>query len=294
MNEPIALCNALIIGVTCLVSWLGFRSRAFEEKYIFEPEAILAWKEYYRLLTSGFLHVGWWHLLVNMVSLYLLGRYVELLFGAGHFLLIYFGSIIGGNLLSVYVHRHHEYRAYGASGGVCGIIFAYILLVPGASISQFPMPFAIPGWLYAIGFIAVSFIGMKANNRGNIGHDAHLGGAIVGLLIAAALHPEMARANWRIFLLVLTAAVLLLVYLWINPMFLPSGSFFGHRSNKMSRSAKVPSYKREILEIDAVLEKISKKGMESLSEEERNLLANASAKSQRRAESKKPESGLAI
>ena len=294
MNEPIALCNALIIGLTCLVSWLGFKSRAVEEKYIFEPEAILAWKEYYRLLTSGFLHAGWWHLLVNMVSLYLLGSLVELYFGAGQFLLIYFGAIVGGNVLSLYVHRHHEYRAYGASGGVCGIIFAYILLFPGASISQFPIPIAIPGWLYAIGFIAVSFVGMKANNRGNIGHDAHLGGAIVGLLIAAALHPEMARANWRIFLLVLSAAVLLLVYLWINPMFLPSSSFFGHRSNKISRSEKIPSYKREILEIDAVLEKISKNGMDSLSQEERNLLANASAKSQRRAQSKKPESGLAI
>jgi len=294
MNEPIALCNALTIGLTCLVSWLGFRSRSFEEKYIFEPEAILAGKEYYRLLTSGFLHAGWWHLGVNMLSLYLLGSVVELYFGAGHFLLIYFGAIVGGNVLSVYVHRHHEYRAYGASGGVCGIIFAYILLFPGASISQFLMPFAIPGWLYAIGFMAVSFIGMKANNRGNIGHDAHLGGAIVGLLIAAALHPEMARENWKIFLLVLSASVLLLVYLWINPMFLPSISLFGHGSKKISRSAQIPPFKREILEIDAILEKISKKGMDSLSKEERNLLANASAKSQRRAQSKKPESGLAI
>src|SRR5438132_1953076 len=176
MNEPIALCNALIIGVACLVSWLGFRSRAFEEKYIFEPEAILAWKEYYRLLTSGFLHAGWWHLLVNMLSLYLLGRYVELVFGAGHFLLIYFGPIIGGNLLSVYVHRHHEYRAYGASGGVCGIIFAHILMFPTGGISMFFIPVAIPGWLYALGFMLISFYGMKEHNRGNIGHDAHLGG----------------------------------------------------------------------------------------------------------------------
>jgi len=93
---------------------------------------------------------------------------------------------------------------------------------------------------------------------------------------------------------VLSAAVLLLVYLWINPMFLPSISFFGYRSNKMSRSRKIPSYKQEMLEIDAILEKISKNGMDSLSKEERDLLANASAKSQRRAESKKPESGLAI
>jgi len=93
---------------------------------------------------------------------------------------------------------------------------------------------------------------------------------------------------------VLTAAVLLLVYLWINPMFLPSSSLFGHRSNKMSRFADAPSYKRETLEIDAILEKISKNGVDSLSREEKNLLANASAKSQRRAQSKKPESGLAI
>src|SRR6266581_7311891 len=226
MNEPIALCNALVIGLTCVVSWLGFKSHAFEAKYIFEPEAILAWKEYYRLLTSGFLHAGWWHLLVNMLSLYLIGRYVEFSFGAGHFLMIYFGAIVGGNVLSLYVHRHHEYRAYGASGGVCGIIFAYILLFPGAAIYQPPVPFAIPAWLYAIGFIAVSFVGMKANNKGNMGHDAHLGGAIVGLLIAAALHPEMARSNWKILLIVLSAAVVLLVYLWINPMFLPVDSLF--------------------------------------------------------------------
>jgi len=86
----------------------------------------------------------------------------------------------------------------------------------------------------------------------------------------------------------------LLVDLWINPMCLPSGSFFGHPSNKTPRSSRIPSYKREILEIDAILEKISKNGMDSLSQEERNLLANASAKSQRRAQSKKPESGLAI
>src|SRR5438132_12560286 len=104
MNEPIALCNALIIGVTCLVSWLGFRSRAVEEKYIFEPQAILAWKEYYRLITSAFLHAGWSHLIWNMISLYLFGTMLAAIFGPTQFLLIYFGGVIGGNLLSLYVH----------------------------------------------------------------------------------------------------------------------------------------------------------------------------------------------
>ena len=294
MNEPIAICNALIIGLTCLFSWLAFRSSALEQKYIFEPEGVLAWKEYYRLVTSGFLHAGWWHLLLNMLSLYLIGSAVEFSFGPGHFLLIYFGSIVGGNLLSLYVHRHHEYRAYGASGGVCGIIFAYLLLFPGANISEFLIPFPIPGWLFVIGFITASFIGMKANNKGNIGHDAHLGGAIVGFLIAAALHPELARQNWKIFLLVLAISVPVLIYLWINPMFLPSNAFFDRDSKKLSRSAEIPAYKREISEIDTILEKINKSGIDSLSSEERIALNNASAKSRRRAESKKPESGLAI
>jgi membrane associated rhomboid family serine protease len=294
MNEPIALCNAVIIGLTCLFSWLGFRSSSFEAKYIFDPEAVLAWKEYHRLFTSGFLHAGWGHLLWNMLSLYLMGSLVELSFGSGHFLLIYFGSIIGGNLLSLYIHRHHVYRAYGASGGVCGIIFAYLLLFPGAKISPFLFPFPIPGWLFAVGFIIGSFIGIKAHNKGDIGHDAHLGGAIVGFIIAAALYPEFARQNWKIVLLVLAISVPLLIYLWINPMFLPSSSFFDRASKKPSRSAKIPAYKREVLEIDAILEKINKSGIDSLSSEERSALDNASAKSRRRAESKKPESGLAI
>src|SRR6266404_4304431 len=144
MNERIALFNSLLIGLTCLVSWLGFRRRDIEEKYIFEPEAILAGKEYHRLVTSAFLHANWGHLLLNMFSLYLFGSSVEYAFGPGHFLLIYFGAVIGGGLLSLLVHRHHVYRSYGASGGVCGIIFAYILLFPGAGIYQFPLPFAIP------------------------------------------------------------------------------------------------------------------------------------------------------
>src|SRR5438874_1332918 len=228
MNES-ASWMYLVIGLTCFVSWLGFRSRAIEENYIFEPQAILALKEYYRLVTSAFLHAGWSHLIWNMISLYLFGKVIVSVFGPTQFLLIYFGGVVGGNLLSLYVHRHHEYRAYGASGGVCGIIFAYILLFPGAAIYNFPLPIPIPGWLYAIIFMVGSFLAMKANNKGDLGHDAHLGGAIIGLLIAAALQPRFASANWKMLLLVSSAALLLLIYLWINPLFLPFHSFVRRR-----------------------------------------------------------------
>ena len=193
MHEPLAGCSLLLIAVTCAVSYAGFRNPAMEEKYIFRPDSILAGKEYYRLVTSAFLHSGWGHLTWNMVGLYVFGRLIEWSLGVTDLLLIYFGSVIGGGLLSLYVHRHHDYLAYGASGGVSGIVFAYLLLFPGAGIAlYFAVP--IPGWLYAIGFMVGSFVALK-KAKDNIGHDAHLGGAIVGLLIAAALHPQAARYN---------------------------------------------------------------------------------------------------
>src|SRR6266516_3232309 len=153
MNEPAALCNYLVILATGLVSYFGFRNWEVEAKYIFNPERILAGKEYYRLVTSAFLHADWRHLIFNMLSLYFFGPSIESFLGKTQFLLIYFGAVVGGNLLSLYVHRHHDYRAYGASGGVGGIIFSYILLFPGAGIMLFYFPVSIPGWLYAIGYI---------------------------------------------------------------------------------------------------------------------------------------------
>lgn len=190
MHEP--LCISAIIVVTCLVSFVGFRNPAFEERLIFDPESILARKEYYRLVTPAFLHAGWSHLLLNMISLYAFGSLLEWWLGQKNFLLIYFGSVVGGHLLSLFVHRFHEYRAYGASGGVCGVLFAYVLLSPTGGISQFFVPISIPAWLYALGFMLFSYYGMRTN-RDNIGHDAHLGGAIVGLLITAALEPWAVR-----------------------------------------------------------------------------------------------------
>jgi len=292
VNEPLALCNLLVILVTVAVSYAAFRNPGLEERYIFRPESILAGKEYYRLVTSGFLHAGWGHLACNMVSLYLFGRTLERSLGGTDFLLIYFGSIIGGGLLSLYVHRHHDYLAYGASGGVCGVIFAYILMFPGARIMLY-LPVPIPGWLYAIGFMVLSFVAMK-RAKDHIGHDAHLGGAIIGLLIAAGLHPEAVSYNGKIFLLVLGSSILLLIYLWFNPLFLPSASFFDRRFRARTRRLNVPRHKQEALQVDAILDKIARSGTGSLTAEEKAVLESVSGKLRRRGQSEKPESGLVI
>jgi hypothetical protein len=151
----------------------------------------------------------------------------------------------------------------------------------------------IPGWLYAIGFLVGSFVAMK-RARDNIGHDAHLGGAIVGFLIAAALEPDAARENWRVFLLVLVPAILLLVYLWVNPLFLPLPLFLGRPYETKPRGKPLPRHRREASQVDAILDKIAKSGMDSLTPEERALLEQVSGKFRRRSDSRKPESGLAI
>jgi membrane associated rhomboid family serine protease len=243
VNDPIA--HTLIIAATFLVSILAFNNPSLEERYLFRPESVLAEKEYYRLVTSGFLHANWAHLLLNMYTLYVFGAAVELWYGSLNFVLIYFASIVGGNLVSLYLHRYHDYAAYGASGGVCGLVFAYVLRLPYSRLSIFPLPYAVPGWLYAIAFMVASFYALKAA-RDNIGHDAHLGGAIIGLLTAASLAPELAVRHWPALAAMVGVAAVLFAYLYWNPMFLPLSAFIEARSRTpRRRSEKRPSAPRQ-------------------------------------------------
>jgi len=189
MPPQIPIATLLIVIVTGVVSFLAFNNGVLKDKLIFSPQSILADKEYYRVVTSAFLHADWQHLFFNMFSLYLFAENMEPAIGPGRFALIYFASIIGGSLLSLYLHRHHEYFSLGASGGVLRNHLFIGISIPGSRIYFFFVPIGIPGWLYAILFLVSEFYGGRAK-RTNIGHDAHLGGAIVGLLTTTALFPE--------------------------------------------------------------------------------------------------------
>ena len=145
--------------------------------------------------------------------------------GPGRFLQIYFGSIIGGGLLSLYIHRNHDYSAYGASGGVCGLMLASVLAHPDSRMSiLYPLPYAVTGWLFGITFLVASFYAMQAD-RDNIGHDAHIGGALIGMLIAAGLQPRLVQQHWAVFAALAGIGAILFAYLLINPLFLPLSSF---------------------------------------------------------------------
>ncbi len=283
MNEPLALGTVLVIALTAWGSWLGFRDPAFRDRFIFNPTRILRDREVHRLVTSGFLHADWAHLLFNAFSFYSFGKYLELLFGSGTLLVVYFGSIVGGNLLSLYLHRHHDYRALGASGGVCGVIFASIFLLPGGGIMIFPLPVAIPTWLYAVLFLGVSFWGIRGQ-IGNIGHDAHLGGAIIGLLITTALYPAIIRHSPLLYAAVLILAAGMFVYLWLNPLFLPAGTGLRRVRESLARTGnRLRQEKRSIedRELDRLLERVSQSGLDSLSALERQRLELLAARRQR-------------
>ncbi|HVV03598.1 MAG TPA: rhomboid family intramembrane serine protease, partial [Puia sp.] len=109
----------LLIIANILVSYKGLTNRRFFEGYEFQVDRILMNKDYRRLVTSGFLHVSWTHLLFNMFSLYFFSGPVESGLGPLGFLLVYFVSLIGGNLLTLFIHRRHgDYSSVGASGAV--------------------------------------------------------------------------------------------------------------------------------------------------------------------------------
>ncbi|MBN1818612.1 MAG: rhomboid family intramembrane serine protease [Sedimentisphaerales bacterium] len=275
MRGPTAIWNLGIIAITVVVSYRGFMLPSLTDQYLFEPVRILRDKEYFRLVTSGFFHLDWMHLLFNMYSLYAFGRYIEEIYGFKDFLLIYFSGILGGNLLSLYLHRHHEYRALGASGGVCGVIYASIFLLPGGSIILFMLPVPIPSWVYAIAFLLFSFYGMRKQSD-DIGHDAHLGGAIVGLLVATALHPSIIKASPYLYAAVMAITASLLVFCLKWPLYLPGGIRQSIRRSHPRQEQNARRRQADQKELDRLLDKVSRSGLHSLSWRERRKLKTIS------------------
>ncbi len=195
--SPVVL---LLIGSIVLISYRGFRDTYFFNKYMFQVGAILEGKQFIRMVSSGWLHGSGAHLAFNMIALWSFAEVIIQLGSVFFFVAIYFLSLIGGSLTSLYIHRHNlYYSAIGASGAVSGVVFASILLYPQGSIYLFLIPFPIPSWLFGILYLLVSMYGMKRQGD-NIGHEAHLGGALSGLLITSIWFPGIWNYLFSTFL----------------------------------------------------------------------------------------------
>src|SRR4028118_187400 len=112
-----SLVTLLLIAITTFLSYKGFNNRLFMQGYSFDIDKVLLNKEYSRLVSSGFLHTNWMHLIFNMIALYAFGSMLEPMLGGFQLLIIYFLSLIGGNLLALLIYKNYgDYSAVGASG----------------------------------------------------------------------------------------------------------------------------------------------------------------------------------
>jgi membrane associated rhomboid family serine protease len=212
MLQNLPLEGILIIGLNILFTFIGFKNDNFFEQYRFQIGKIRE-GEYFRLLSSGFLHVNTTHLLFNMFTFYFFVNIVVGMLGTVSFLGLFLGSLLAGNFFAYYFHlKDSYYSAVGASGAVTGVLFSALLLYPNIELMLFLIPIPIPGYLFGIGYILYTLYGMKAQND-TIGHTAHFGGAIGGILITLLVKPEVLYSSILILsilsLAVITAGVLL-------------------------------------------------------------------------------------
>ncbi|KAF1723755.1 rhomboid family intramembrane serine protease [Pseudoxanthomonas japonensis] len=191
MDAPVTL---LLIGVTCAVSLIAFRTPSLLMRLILWPPAIDRHRQYDRLVTYGFIHADFWHLLFNMVTLFFFGRVMEQvmtqLSGSRLTFVAFYFSALVVSILPTYLKHQKDpnYRSLGASGAVSAVLFAYILIDPWARIGVFFIP--MPAIVFAVLYIAYS-IWMDRRGGDNINHGAHLAGAAYGILFLAAMEPRV-------------------------------------------------------------------------------------------------------
>ncbi|WP_265429817.1 rhomboid family intramembrane serine protease [Chryseobacterium sp. YIM B08800] len=187
----------LVIAITAIISFIAFNNKEIFEKYKFNVGAIQHRKEYIRILSAGFLHADIMHLLFNMMTLYFFGPVILEGFGNIGFLIIYFGSILLGNIFSLFIYQKQPwYSAIGASGGVSGILFAAIAMMPNIGIYFFFIPIPIPGFIFGLLYFSYSvYMMLNPKQWDNLGHAAHLGGAFFGLVYAVIIQPQSAIEN---------------------------------------------------------------------------------------------------
>lgn len=180
----------IIIIVTLIITVIAFYNDEVMSKMMLNPYQVYHKKEWYRMITHGFLHADWTHLIINMIVLYSFGSNVEAWFGklkmAGYidsvaitYSLLYFGGIIIASMITLFRHRNNRwYNSVGASGAVSAIIFTSIFFNPLDKLYFFAV-IPIPGIVFAVLYLVYSSY-MGRRSKDNVNHDAHLLGAVYG------------------------------------------------------------------------------------------------------------------
>ena len=202
----------VLIIFTALTSYIAWQRPAVMERWMFIPKKIHQSNQWDRFVLSGLIHKDSTHLFFNMFTLYFFGGIIERFFlyqfgpglGIFGFLGFFFGAVVVADIPTYFKHREHGYyRALGASGGVAATVFGSILLMPLSDICLFGI-FCLPGFALGGLFLIYSIVQSKKGNDG-INHDAHLFGALFGIVAILILAPQTAIQfveqikNFRLF-----------------------------------------------------------------------------------------------
>lgn len=187
LASPVA---AVIFIITLITSLQAFRDPQLMYKFILNPYDIVRDKEYYRMFTSGLIHGNTTHLAVNMISYYFFAFALEQMLGHWQFAVLYVGSLFLSDITTLIKHKDNPaYNALGASGAVSAVLLSVVMCMPDLTLLLF-FVIPMPGWFFAIAYIGYSYWASK-NSNDNIGHEAHLWGAISGIVLTLILKPDV-------------------------------------------------------------------------------------------------------
>ena len=175
-----------ILILIVVVSALGLTAAPnIIERNLLRPFRVVKNGEYSTLITCGFVHADFMHLLLNCITLYFFGPPLEMTIGTPLFVALYFVTLVVSSAGTVYKQRNNpDYASLGASGAINGVLFAFVVYYPMTEMIIFPIPIPLPATIFALAYLAYTIWSSK-QSRGRINHDAHLDGALTGIAFVA-------------------------------------------------------------------------------------------------------------
>lgn len=207
MNELISLTQGAPASAAILVLMLAaslaalYAAPSLLDRHLLRPYWLLPRRQYASVITSGFLHADLPHLLFNAFTFWAFGFSLERAIGSGLFVALYAFGLVASAAGTWFVHRRDSgYASLGASGAILAVLFASIVYTPTQSIVIFPIPLPIPAPLFALLYLGFTIYASRQPARGRINHDAHLSGAIAGVLFVLLTDPAaFGRALRQVF-----------------------------------------------------------------------------------------------
>lgn len=185
-GSPVA---SIIFIFTLVTSIYAFNDASLFGKFMLHPYSVYRKQNVFTLITSGLIHANWMHLAFNMFTFYAFAFALEQEIGSLRFGIVYVVALVISDLPTVFKHKNnYHYHSLGASGAISAVLFSYIMLHPLSTLIIFPLPIPIWAILFGVLYLIYTYF-MSTNSRDNINHDAHLFGAITGIILSVLLIP---------------------------------------------------------------------------------------------------------